>query len=59
MKLMNIAIIIVAIIAINYIVSAVMTFLGVSVTSYISYLLWIFALMLFWGILPPEEKYFT
>lgn len=58
MKLMNIAIIIVAIVAINYIVSAVMTFLGVSVTSYISYLLWIFALMLFWGILPEQEKFF-
>ena len=55
---MNIAIIIVAIVAINYIVSAVMTFLGVSVTSYISYLLWIFALMLFWGILPEQEKLF-
>jgi len=56
---MNIAVIIIAIIAINYIVTMVMNFLGVGVEVYGSYLLWIFALILFWGILPGQDNYFN
>jgi len=36
-----------------------MTFLGVEVQFYGSYLLWFFAIVLFWGFLPEPENYFT
>lgn len=59
MNMMNIAGIIIAIIAINYIVSLVMNFLGVEIQFYGSYLLWIFAILIFWAILPGPVNYFT
>jgi len=59
MDMMTIAKIIIALIAINYIVNLVMNFLGVKVEFYGSYLLWIFALLIFWVILPQPVNYFT
>lgn len=59
MKMMNIAMIILAIIGINYIVTAVMNFLGIGIQIYGSYLFWLIAILLFWGILPAQENYFT
>ena len=56
---MAIAKIIIALIAINYIVNLVMNFLGVKVEFYGSYLLWLFALLIFWAILPQPTNYFT
>jgi|UniRef100_A0A6C0CZ15 hypothetical protein len=59
MNMMNIAVIFIAIIAINYIVTMVMNFLGVELEVYGSYLLWLFAIILFWGFLPGPENYFN
>lgn len=58
MNMMNIAIIFISIIVINYIVTAIMNFLGVELQFYGSYLLWIFAIILFWGFLPEPVNYF-
>lgn len=58
MKMTTIAYILIAIIAINYLISIIMTFLGVDVQFYGSYLLWFFALVLFWGFLPEPVNYF-
>ena len=55
---MNIAGIIIAIIAINYITTLVMTFMGIKLQFYASYLLWIVAILLFWGFLPGPVNYF-
>lgn len=55
---MNIATIIIAILAINYIVSMTMNFLGIGIQVYGSYMLWIFAIILFWGFLPQPTNYF-
>lgn len=59
MDMMNIAKIIIAIIAINYIVNIIMNFSGVKIEYYGSYLLWLFALVIFWAILPQPENYFN
>tara|TARA_B100001059_G_scaffold195085_1_gene199464 strand:+ start:154 stop:336 length:183 start_codon:yes stop_codon:yes gene_type:complete len=58
MSMMNIAGIIIAIIAINYITTLVMTFMGIELEFYGSYLLWIVAILLFWGVLPGPVNYF-
>jgi hypothetical protein len=58
MNMMNIAGILIAIIAINYIVTLVMSFLGIELQFYGSYLLWVFAILLFWGFLPGPVNYF-
>jgi len=58
MNLMNTAMILLSIIIINYIVSAVMNFLGVSIVSYTGYLMWFLVLILFWAILPEPKNYF-
>jgi len=58
MNMMHIAVIFIAIIAINYIVTTIMNFLGIELEVYGSYLLWIFAIILFWGFLPPSANYF-
>jgi hypothetical protein len=58
MTMMNIATIIIAILAINYIVSMTMNFLGIGIQVYGSYMLWIFAIILFWGFLPQPTNYF-
>lgn len=58
MNMMNIAGILIAIIAINYIVSLVMNFLGVKIQFYGSYLIWIFAILIFWTVLPGPINYF-
>ena len=58
MKMTTIAYILIAIIVINYLVSLIMTFLGVEVQSYGSYLLWFIAVLLFWGFLPDTPDYF-
>ena len=50
--------ILVSIFFIYHTISLVMDFLGIKVQFYISYLLWCFALILFWAILPKQEKYF-
>lgn len=55
----TIAYILIAIIAINYLISLIMTFLGIEVQFYGSYLLWVFAIVLFWGFLPEPENYFS
>ena len=59
MNMMNIAVILISIIAINYIVTMVMNFLGIGIEVYASYLLWIFAIILFWGFLPGKVNYFN
>lgn len=59
MKMTTIAYILIAIITINYLISLIMTFLGVDVQFYGSYLLWFFALILFWGFLPGPVNYFS
>lgn len=58
MSITNIACIIIAIIAINYITTLVMTFMGIEIQFYGSYLLWIVAILLFWGFLPGPVNYF-
>ena len=58
MTMINIATIIIAILAINYIVSMTMNFLGIGIQVYGSYMLWIFAIILFWGFLPQPTNYF-
>jgi len=52
--MLHIAGILIAIIAIVNITSMVMTFLGVGIESYASYLIWIIAILLFFAILPSE-----
>jgi hypothetical protein len=59
MSMMNIALIIISIIAVNQIVTMVMNFLGVEIQFYGSYLLWFFAIILFWAFLPEQVNYFT
>jgi hypothetical protein len=60
MSMLHIAGIIIAIIAIVNITSLVMTFLGVGIESYASYLLWIVAVLLLFAILPSEPiNYFS
>jgi hypothetical protein len=60
LSMMQIAGLIIAIIAIINITSLVMTFLGVGIESYASYLIWIVAILLFYGILPHEPvNYFS
>lgn len=59
MNMMNIAVIFIAIIVINYIVTMIMNFLGIGIEVYSSYLLWIFAIILFWGFLPGSVNYFN
>tara|TARA_B110000285_G_scaffold194534_1_gene224238 strand:+ start:140 stop:328 length:189 start_codon:yes stop_codon:yes gene_type:complete len=54
MSMMQIAAIIVAIIAIINITSLVMNFLGVGIESYASYLIWIVAIIIFFAILPRK-----
>lgn len=58
MNLMKIAGILIAIVAINYIVTLVMNFLGIELQFYGSYLLWVCAILLFWGFLPGPVNYF-
>jgi hypothetical protein len=58
MNMMHIAVIFIAIIAINYIVTTIMNFLGIELQVYGSYLLWLFAIILFWGFLPVSVNYF-
>ena len=53
-SMLHIAGILIAIIAIVNITSMVMTFLGVGIESYASYLIWIIAILLFFAILPSE-----
>ena len=55
---MKIAGILIAILAINYIVTLVMNFLGIELQFYGSYLLWVCAILLFWGFLPGPVNYF-
>jgi len=56
---MNTGMILLSIIIINYIVTAIMDFLGVSIVSYMGYLIWFLALILLWAILPEEKNYFS
>jgi len=58
MKMTTIAYILIGAIVMNYLVSLIMQFLGVEVQFYGSYLLWILALLLFWGFLPENPNYF-
>jgi len=53
-SMLHIAGILIAIIAIVNITSMVMTFLGVGIESYASYLIWIIAILLFFAILPSK-----
>jgi hypothetical protein len=53
-SMLHIAGILIAIIAIVNITSIIMTFLGVGIESYASYLIWIIAILLFFAILPSE-----
>ena len=59
MNLINTGLILLSIIIINYIVTAIMNFLGVSIVSYMGYLIWFLALILFWAILPKQPNYFS
>ena len=59
-SMLHIAGIVIAIIAIVNITALVMTFLGVGVESYASYLLWTVAVLLLFAILPSEStNYFS
>ena len=58
MRMTTIAYILLSIIVINYLVSIIMKFLGVEVQFYGSYLLWLIAIILFWGFLPETPNYF-
>ena len=53
-SMLHIVGILIAIIAIVNITSMVMTFLGVGIESYASYLIWIIAILLFFVILPSK-----
>lgn len=59
MNLINTGLILLSIIIINYIVTAIMNFLGVSIVSYMGYLIWFLVLILFWAILPKQPNYFS
>jgi hypothetical protein len=54
----TIAYVLISVIVINYLVSIIMQFLGVEVQFYGSYLLWVIAIILFWGFLPENPDYF-
>lgn len=58
MKMTTIAYVLISVIVINYLVSIIMQFLGVEVQFYGSYLLWVIAIILFWGFLPENPDYF-
>lgn len=55
----TIAYVLISVIVINYLVSMIMQFLGVEVQFYGSYLLWVIAIILFWGFLPENPDYFN
>ena len=59
MKMTTIAYVLISVIVINYLVSIIMQFLGVEVQVYGSYLLWVIAIILFWGFLPENPDYFN
>ena len=59
MKMTTIAYVLISVIVINYLVSMIMQFLGVEVQFYGSYLLWVIAIILFWGFLPENPDYFN
>lgn len=54
LNMLQIAGVLIAIIALVNITSIVMTFLGIGIESYASYLIWIIAILLFFAILPSE-----
>jgi hypothetical protein len=54
LNMLQIAGVLIAIIALVNITSIVMTFLGIGIESYASYLIWIVAILLFFTILPGE-----
>ena len=58
MKMTTIGIRLAVIILLYYVVSLFMNFLGINIEFYGSYLLWFFAIILFWGFLPEQERYF-
>jgi len=55
----TIGMILLVIVLLYYVVSMTMNFLGINIEFYGSYLLWFIALILFWGFLPGEEKFFS
>jgi hypothetical protein len=55
----QIIIVIVGIIFLNYTVTLIMNFLGVSFASYGFYLLWFIALITFFLILPKNKTHFS
>mgnify|MGYP000990300034 FL=1 len=59
MKLSTIGTIILAIIIMYYTISQVMNFLGINIEFYGSYMMWFFAIIIFWGFLPGQEIYFS
>ena len=59
MKLSTIGSIILAIIVMYYTISQVMNFLGINIEFYGSYMMWFFAIIIFWGFLPGQEIYFS
>lgn len=59
MNLLKIFGILVGIFLIYYITSLVMVFLGVKIQPYNIYFLYILALIIFWAIIPNQEKIYV
>ena len=56
---MQIIFIILGLIFLNYTVTLIMNFLGVSFASYGFYLLWFMALIILFVVLPKPKKHFS
>ena len=57
--ILNILYSIIGVLALYYIITTIMDFLGVPIVFYSSYLMWFIALIIFWGVIPKPENYFT
>jgi hypothetical protein len=56
---MQIIFIILGLIFLNYTITMIMNFLGVSFSSYGFYLLWFMALIILFVVLPKPKKHFS
>lgn len=58
MNLYKIVGILLSLYVLNYVVTNIMNFFGVSASSYIIYMAWLFALVFFYIFLPRPKKFF-
>ena len=56
---LQIIIVIVGLIFLNYTVTLIMNFLGISFASYGFYLLWLIALIILFFVIPLKKTYFS